>query len=153
MKVGFKSIGQIVSEFNEPKDAVGACEDGLRAGNLSRIVIDRELEGGLRGLEDFSHLFIVYCLDKADRLELVTHPGPPSVRDLPKVGVFASRSQYRPNPIAVRLVELIKDEGNEVVVRGLDGIHGSPVLDIKPYIPGFDRPEKFQVASWYEWLK
>jgi len=80
------------------------------------------------------------------------HPGPPSIKDLPKVGVFASRSQYRPNPIALKLVKLVKVRNNKLYVQGLDAIDDSPVLDIKPYIPGFDKPEKVKIANWYNWL-
>jgi tRNA-Thr(GGU) m(6)t(6)A37 methyltransferase TsaA len=112
-----------------------------------------EFADGLKGLEKFSHAFIIYSLNKADHVELVTHPGPSSVKGLPKVGVFASRSQYRPNHIAVRLVKIMGIKGNVVSVEGLDGIDGSPVLDIKPYVPGFDRPEKFVCADWYDWLE
>ena len=68
--------------------------------------------------------------------------------------MFASRSQYRPNHIALRLVELVKVKGNRLEVRGLDAINNSEVLDIKPYIPQFDRPEKIRVADWYDrWMK
>ena len=91
-------------------------------------------------------------MNKINTIELITHPGPPSIKDLPKVGVFASRSQHRPNPIALKLVKLIKIEKNKVHVQGLDAINNSPVLDIKPYISGFDKPEKVKIASWYNWL-
>lgn len=83
---------------------------------------------------------------------MLTHPGPPGVKDIPKVGVFASRSQYRPNPIALRLVKLIRIQENILHVEGLDAINESVVLDIKPYIDGFDRPGEFKVADWYSWL-
>ena len=82
----------------------------------------------------------------------MTHPGPPDI-ELPKVGVFASRSQYRPNHIALRLVRIVKVEDNVVFVEGLDAINGSKVLDIKPYVPGFDRPKEYSVANWYTWFE
>ncbi|MCX8179732.1 MAG: SAM-dependent methyltransferase [Candidatus Aenigmarchaeota archaeon] len=82
-----------------------------------------------------------------------TYPAPMTIKNLPKVGVFASRSQYRPNKIALRLVKLEKIEKNVLYVKGLDAINKTPVIDIKPYIKEFDRPLKFKQAPWYCWLK
>ena len=152
-KIIFSPIGFIRSEFRKPKEIEFACEKGLRSGNVSSIVLEKGLGKGLKGLDGFSHIFVLYFLSESRKKELVTHPGPPSIKGLPKVGVFASRSQYRPNPIALRLVRLLKVKGNEIFVGGLDAVDGTPVLDIKPYVPGFDRPGKFRVASWYDWLE
>ena len=153
VKLCFKPIGYVVSKFKNPHEMVFVCKRGVRANNLSKIVIYKEFEKGLQGLEGFSHIFVIYFLNKVNKVELLTHPGPPSVKGLPKVGVFASRSQYRPNPIALKLVRLVKIKRNELIVEGLDAIDNSPVLDIKPYIPGFDRPVRAKVAKWYDWLK
>ncbi len=112
-----------------------------------------EFEKGLKGLEEFSHVFVIYILDKAKKIELITHPGPPNEVDLPKVGVFASRSQYRPNHIALRLVKLKKIEKNIIYVEGLDAIDESKVLDIKPYVKGFDRTSEFKTAPGYRWIE
>jgi len=95
---------------------------------------------------------VLYFLNQATKLELLAHPGPPTEINLPKVGVFASRSQYRPNHIALRLVKLVKIENNVLHVEGLDAINSSKVLDVKPYVKGFDRPDKFYTANWYDWL-
>jgi len=103
-------------------------------------------------LDCFSHIFVIFHLDKVKKTELITHPGPPTIKSLPKVGIFASRSQYRPNPIALRLVKLLRIEGNILHVEGLDAINNSRVLDIKPYVRGFDRPEEYETAPWYNWL-
>jgi tRNA-Thr(GGU) m(6)t(6)A37 methyltransferase TsaA len=147
----FRPIGFVKSGFKKPAELIFACEKGLLAETRSSVVIDEEFSGGLRGLKKFSHAFIIYNLHKARGVEMITHPGPPSI-SLPKVGVFASRSQKRPNKIALRLVEITGVKGNVLDVRGLDAINGSPVLDIKPYVPGFDRPGKFKNAPWYNWL-
>ena len=144
-------IGTVTADYHEPKALIFACEQGLKTKTHSTITLNPAYQEGLQGLEAFSHLFVLYHLDKADKIELVTHPGPPSVT-LPRVGVFASRSQYRPNHIALRLVKLLKVAGNTLTVEGLDAINGSKVLDIKPYVKGFDRPEPFTTASWYDWL-
>ena len=150
--ISFESIGKIISGIKDPKKLEIACELGLKYKDESKIIINSNLEKGLRGLEKFSHLFVLYYLHKVKRVELITSPVPSSVKCSKKVGVFASRAQYRPNPIAVRLVKLVKIENNEIIVEGLDGINDSPVLDIKPYVPGFDRPETFNVADWYNWF-
>jgi tRNA-Thr(GGU) m(6)t(6)A37 methyltransferase TsaA len=96
-------------------------------------------------------LWVIYQLHEANRVELKTYPGPLSVKSLSKVGVFASRSQYRPNNIALRLAKIIEVRKNTIKVSGLDAIDGSPIMDIKPYISHFDRPEKFKEADWYKW--
>lgn len=151
-EITFEPIGFITSKFKNPKDIVFVCEKGTKAKITSKIVIYKQFEKGLRGLEKFSHIWVIYFLDKIDTTELITHPGPPSIKDLPKVGVFASRSQYRPSSIALKLVKLRKTQKNKLFVQGLDAINNSPVLDVKPYIPGFDRPEKVKIATWYNWL-
>ena len=153
MDICFEPIGEVESEYENPKDLVFACEKGLRTKTNSKIIINKNFEKGLAGLEEFSHVFVMYFLHQADKIELVTHPGPPTETDLPRVGVFASRSQYRPNHIALRLVKLKKIEKNVMFVEGLDAIDGSRVLDIKPYVKGFDRPESYKTAVWYGWLE
>jgi tRNA-Thr(GGU) m(6)t(6)A37 methyltransferase TsaA len=149
-----KPIGRIVSVFRKPEELHFACEEGLHAEIESEIVLRNDLRPALEGLEEFSHIWVIYKLDKARRTEIKTRPGPPNIRDLPKVGVFASRSQYRPNHIALRLVELVAVRGNRLEVRGLDAINNSQVLDIKPYVPFFDLPENPRVADWYSrWIR
>lgn len=152
-KICFEPIGQVVTKFKNPKDLIFACEKGLQAKNNAKIILDEKYRQGLDGLEKFSHIFVIYFLNQAKKLELITHPGPPSEKDLPKVGVFASRSQYRPNHIALRLVKLIKIENNILHVEGLDAINGSKIIDIKPYVKGFDRPDEYKTAQWYDWLE
>lgn len=147
----FESIGVVESEYDQPQDLIFACEKGLDTETYSRIVLNERYVSGLRGLEEFSHLFVMFHLDRAAKIEILTHPGPPDIK-LPKVGVFASRSQYRPNHIALRLVKILKVENGVISVKGLDAVNGSKVIDIKPYVPGFDRPQEYKAASWYTWL-
>lgn len=151
-KVAFEPIGFVSTDMGDPKKLAFACEDGLHTHHFSKIVVDEKYIQGLKGIEEFSHLFVLYHLDRVKKVELVTHPGPPAITNLPKVGVFASRSQYRPNPIALRLVKLEKVDKNTLFVNGLDAANNSPVLDIKPYVPGFDRPQDYKIASWYDWM-
>ena len=89
-----------------------------------------EYDEGLSDIEGFSHLFVIWVFHKSDRIELIgKHP----IDDRPH-GVFATRSPYRPNPIALTVVELLRREGSWLYVRGLDMLDGTPILDIKPYL-------------------
>jgi tRNA-Thr(GGU) m(6)t(6)A37 methyltransferase TsaA len=100
---------------------------------LSQIVIDDRLIEALEGIEDFSHLFVLFWLYKVEKEErkiLKVHPR--GREDLPLLGVFATRTMHRPNPIGLTLVELVTVERNILTVRGLDAFDGTPVLNIKP---------------------
>jgi tRNA-Thr(GGU) m(6)t(6)A37 methyltransferase TsaA len=72
--------------------------------------------------------------------------------DMPELGIFAQRAKHRPNPIGVTAVELIEKRDRVLRVRGLDAIDGSPILDLKPYVPAFDRVEAPRVPEWMERL-
>ena len=118
-------------------------------GELSRVKIFPEFCVGLQGLNNFSHLIILYWFHLRDKEERRTlrvvprrHPG------APQVGVFASRSPSRPNPIGLCVVELIKIEDCTLLVRGLDAFEGSPIIDIKPYLPRADSIPGARVPEW-----
>lgn len=68
--------------------------------------------------------------------------------DMPEVGIFAQRAKHRPNPIGITAVELIKVVGNVLTVKGLDAIDGTPILDLKPYYPEYDRILEPTVPEW-----
>lgn len=89
-----------------------------------------EFEAGLKDIEGFSHLFVIWEFDRSSDYELV---GTPPIDDRPH-GVFATRSPRRPNPIALTVVELLGREGPNLKVRGLDMLDGTPILDLKPYL-------------------
>jgi tRNA-Thr(GGU) m(6)t(6)A37 methyltransferase TsaA len=99
---------------------------------VSRIIILKEFTEGLNGVEDWSHLYVIFWMHKIldEKKTLVC---PRSEPDVPAVGIFATRAPIRPNPIGLTLVELVRREGNVLVVKGLDALDGTPVLDIKPY--------------------
>ena len=71
---------------------------------------------------------------------------------MPEVGIFAQRAKHRPNPIGITAVELIERRGGVLVVKGLDAIDGTPVLDIKPYCPAFDSRPAARAPQWFETL-
>jgi len=89
-----------------------------------------EFEDGLKDIEGFSHLFIVWVFNKAEGYALL---GTPPTDDRPH-GVFATRSPRRPNPIGLTVVQLHRREGPRLHVGGVDMLDGTPILDIKPYL-------------------
>ena len=118
---------------------------------LSDIQVKEDFMDGLKGVEEYSHLFVIFWMHKVPRLEtrrLRVHPR--GRLDLPLVGVFATRSRNHPNPIGLAVVEVIKKEGQIIKVKGLDAIDGTPILDIKPY-DHIDVMKNIRVPEW--WLK
>ena len=107
---------------------------------ISLVVLDGEQLSGdaLEGLEEFSHVEIVYVFHRVEQRSFergVRHPR--NNPDWPDVGVFAQRNKRRPNRIGVSTCELLSVDGTELTVQALDAIDGTPVLDIKPYMAGF----------------
>ena len=122
-------IGFIQSPYHE----TSAIPKGIGARHDAEGVIEllREYEAGLKDIEGFSHLYVLWQFDRADGFDLVAHP--PTDEKRPH-GVFATRSPRRPNPIGLTIVELLNREGAALHVRGVDMLDGTPVLDIKPYL-------------------
>lgn len=116
---------------------------------VAEVHLREEYAPGLHGLEAFSHVIVVFLMHRA-----TFNPGDDLVRrprgraDMPELGIFAQRAKHRPNPIGLTAVRLLSVRGNVLAVRGLDAIDGSPVLDIKPYFPAFDRVEDATTPEW-----
>jgi len=110
---------------------------------LSTLQINEDFEGGLSGIEDFSHLYVLFWMSPE---EMRLHVHPRGRDDLPLLGVFATRSPTRPNPIGLSLVQLIKREGRGLQVLGLDAYDGTPILDIKPYL--LKSPPEATFPTW-----
>ena len=119
----------------------------------ARIALQPEYRGGLRGLEQFSHALIVTFLHEA-RFEPTKHllRRPRGLASMPEVGIFAQRAKDRPNPLGITAVTIIGVESGALVVRGLDAINGTPVLDVKPYYPAYDRVMNAVVPEWVDSL-
>lgn len=116
---------------------------------VSEIVLDPEVAPGLDGLEGFSHIVVLFWLDKVtpqERQVLKAHPH--KRKDLPLVGVFAIRTPSRPNPIGVTIARLLERRDNVLKVKGLDAIDGTPVLDIKPFMPGAVPRGELKTPDW-----
>jgi tRNA-Thr(GGU) m(6)t(6)A37 methyltransferase TsaA len=118
---------------------------------ISQIILRDELVEALDGVDGFSHLFVLFWLHEVSnqqRMTLKVHPR--GRMDMPLLGVFATRTNLRPNPIGLTLVELLKVEGNTLTVRGLDAFDGTPILDIKPF-DSWDNAKNARVPDW--WIK
>ena len=116
---------------------------------MSELVIDAGLNGILDGIDDFSHLMVLYWAHMVpDKRRSVTRVHPLGNKDFPLVGVFATHSPVRPNSILVSIARLIERKGDILKVTGLDVLDGSPILDIKPYLPdGYDS-EDINIPDW-----
>jgi len=115
----------------------------------SQIHLHDEYTDGLKGLEKFSHVLVVFCMHEAQfspSEHLLRRPR--GQANLPEVGVFAQRSKYRPNPIGITAVQLVRIERNVLTVLALDALNNTPVLDIKPYVPMFDKMEEVRLPAW-----
>jgi tRNA (adenine37-N6)-methyltransferase len=121
-------IGFVVSPYKETSQ----IPKGLGAQHKAEGTLEilREYEPGLADIEGFSHLFVLWEFDRADGMSLYGRVP----ADNREHGVFATRSPRRPNPIGLTVVELISRTGNILQVCGVDMLHGTPILDIKPYM-------------------
>ncbi len=115
---------------------------------VSKIVVREDLVQALEGLRGCSHLFIIFWMHQISecrRGKMKVHPR--GRRDMPLLGVLATRTPYRPNPLGLTLVELLEMKRNVLTVRGLDAFDGTPILDIKP-VDAWDIAKKAKVPEW-----
>lgn len=134
-----KIIARIHNDFKE-KFGIPR-QSGLSGGLESRIVFEPEYRNpdALRGIEGYSHLWLIWEFSEAKRETWSPTVRPPRLGGNKRVGVFATRSPYRPNPIGLSSVKLLRieqtrDEGMVLIVRGADLLDGTPIYDIKPYL-------------------
>ncbi len=120
---------------------------------VSKIVLLPEFAGGLDGLDQFSHVIVVTYLHKA-KYEQARHlkRRPRGLEAMPLVGIFSQRAKDRPNPIGITVVKLIRVGADYLEVQGLDAVDETPVLDIKPYYPQYDRIENPHTPKWVDEL-
>ena len=135
MNIEIPKIGMIHSPFNElenmPIQPVSAQDAE------GEVVLEEKFTAGLKDLDGFSHIYLIYHFHKASRMELEVVP----YMDIETRGVFATRSPLRTAHIGLSIVELLAVEGNRLKVRGIDVLNETPLLDIKPYILQFDHRE------------
>ena len=146
MKISYRPIGVIHSPFTNiggmPIQPTGA--DGIRGA----IEVFPEFAEGLKDLDGFSHIILLYHFHRAQESKLVVTP----FMDSQPRGVFATRAPKRPNPIGLSIVRLLGIEQNILHVENVDILDGTPLLDIKPYVPEFDHHPADRVG-WLEQSK
>ena len=131
-EIRYKPIGVIHSPFKEP---AGTPIQPRAAGETGGTVeVAPEYIPGLKDLDGFSHVTLIYHFHLAGGVELEVKP----FMDEESHGIFATRAPARPNPIGMSVVRLLRIEGGTLHVRGVDVVNGTPLLDIKPYVPEFD---------------
>lgn len=113
---------------------------------VTEIVIDKKYAKGLDGIEDYSHVIVVYWMNQEKECHLKHHPQ--GRADVPFVGIFACRCPQRPNRIAIFTVKLLERKNNILKVKGLDILNGTPIIDIKPYTPQYDKILKPKMPKW-----
>lgn len=115
----------------------------------SEIVIDDHWSADLAGIEEFSHLVVLFWFDRAERRR---QPGkllrPEGRADMPEIGFFATRTPRRPNPIMICCPRLLGRDGNRLLVTGLDAWDGTPVLDVKGYLPRDEQRPDATIPDW-----
>jgi tRNA-Thr(GGU) m(6)t(6)A37 methyltransferase TsaA len=137
-----KPIGIIHSPY---KNTGAAPYQGYKSEEISQIEVFREFEEGLKDIEGFSHIIVIYWFHKSQGYHLlVKTPWDDSLH-----GLFTTRSPHRPCPLGLTVVELVAREKNIVRVKGLDAIDDTPLLDIKPYIPSIDERSHVKLG-WLE---
>jgi tRNA-Thr(GGU) m(6)t(6)A37 methyltransferase TsaA len=137
-----KPIGIIHSPY---KDRGKAPYQGHKSEEISQIEVLKKFEEGLKDIEGFSHIVVIYWFHKSKGYHMLVKTPWDDILH----GLFATRSPHRPCPIGLTVVELITREENILIVKGLDAIDGTPVLDIKPYVPSINQ-RSFIKPGWLE---
>jgi tRNA-Thr(GGU) m(6)t(6)A37 methyltransferase TsaA len=157
-EIKLKPVGFVHSDIREPSLVARSGDlnwesEGRQPSHgpesVSEIVIEPSYTGILDGIEGFSHLLVLYwahLVKPEDRSMTRVHPM--GRKDLPRVGVFSTCSPARPNPILVIAVRLLERQGNILRVVGLDAVDGSPLLDIKPYLPSYYAMKDVKLSDW-----
>jgi tRNA-Thr(GGU) m(6)t(6)A37 methyltransferase TsaA len=142
-EIKYKPIGIIHSPFKEPQGT--PIQPAGAKGTNGTVEIFLEYAEGLKDIEGFSHIILLYHFHLSKESALIAKP----YMDNETHGVFAMRGPSRPNPIGISIVCLVRVEGNMLHIRDVDIVDGTPLLDIKPYIPEFDIRE-VQRIGWLE---
>jgi tRNA-Thr(GGU) m(6)t(6)A37 methyltransferase TsaA len=140
-----RPIGYVQSAYSKTKD-VPHTNTGWTA-DVSKIRLLPKYAKGLGGLEGYSHIVVLFWVHRAKEWKMPKkHNKPPHIK------VFATRMPVRPNPIGMSVVELLKfyADNGELIVKGLDALDDTPVVDIKPYIPDFDSCPRASVPHWVQ---
>ncbi len=143
MSITYEPIGTIHSPFTRIEDM--PIQPAGALGVRGTVEVFAEFAQGLQDLDGFSHLVLLYHFHRVRQARLVVVP----FLDKEEHGVFATRAPTRPNPIGISVVELLRVEGPVLHIQNVDVLDGTPLLDIKPYVPQFDHFE-VQRTGWLE---
>ena len=142
-EIAYIPIGIIHSPFKEPKGT--PIQPATAEGIAGRVEVFPQYTEGLKDIEGFSHLILIYHFHVAKKASLQEKP----FMDNEKRGIFAIRAPSRPNPIGISVVRLVSVEGNILHIKDVDILDSTPLLDIKPYVPEFDAREADK-TGWLE---
>jgi tRNA (adenine37-N6)-methyltransferase len=142
MEFQMQAVGLIHSPFSDPQ---ATPIQTVRSHARGRVEVYPQFAEGLEGLEGFSHIILLYVFHRSQGYSLKVTP----FLDHRQHGLFATRYPQRPNPIGLSIVRLLEREGRWLEVEGIDVLDGTPLLDIKPYVPDFDRRTDTR-TGWYE---
>jgi len=141
-RMALKPIGYVKNNINVP------MKEGWEE-VISELVLDDDLEEAAEGLEEFSHIMVIFWMHRVSTERSTPKKlHPRGRRELPLVGLFATHAPCRPNPLGVSVVRLLERRENVLKVKGLDAMDGTPIVDIKSYFPGHDAE-----ATVPEWVK
>jgi tRNA-Thr(GGU) m(6)t(6)A37 methyltransferase TsaA len=138
----FHPIGVIHSPF---ADKAQTPIQAALSQAIGQVIVDAQYADGLQDLEGFSHIILLYVFHQSDGYHLRIKP----FLDDQWRGLFATRYPYRPNPIGLSVVRLLARRENILEIEGIDVLDGTPLLDIKPYVPEFDARNETR-TGWYE---
>ncbi len=141
--LSFRPIGTIQTPFGDPAGMPIQPSGAVEV--IGRVVVRPELSEALDDLDEFSHLILIYHFHRSKGYRLKVTP----FMDTVERGLFSTRAPRRPNPIGLSVVRLLKREGNVLHVQGIDVVDGTPLLDIKPFVPAFDAPV-VERTGWME---
>ena len=139
-KIVYQPIGTIHSPFTDIKGM--PIQPAGAKGVQGTVEINPEYVDGLQDLDGFSHIILIYHFHLSKGYSLKVKP----FMDENLRGVFATRAPKRPNPIGISVVRLVRVEGNILCIENIDIVDGTPLLDIKPYVPEFDIAEERRIG-------
>lgn len=141
-QIVYKPIGYIQTPFQRPENM--PIQPSAAEGTTGKVVLYHDFTAGLKDLEGFSHAYLIYHLHLSKGFSLQVIP----FLDKKPRGLFATRAPKRPNPIGISIVQIERIENNVIHISNIDMVNNTPLLDIKPFIPNFDNPEKVK-TGWF----
>lgn len=140
VKVLLSSIGIIHTPFTTLEEM--PIQPSGRASAAGFVELFSQYRAGLKDIEGFSHVILLYHLHRVERVDLTVKP----FLNEELRGIFATRAPTRPNPIGLSIVRFSRVEENRVYFENIDILDGTPLLDIKPYVPEFDQPSNVRIG-------